>query len=58
MVELNRYLHPSLHELSNGFLTREGIPLKALSGLLSGAIGAAIANPTDLIKSSVLIHLI
>ncbi|QRV74878.1 mitochondrial carrier protein [Ceratobasidium sp. AG-Ba] len=40
----------ALHSLSNGYLTREGIPLKALSGLLSGAVGAAIANPTDLIK--------
>ncbi|KAG8686528.1 hypothetical protein FRC08_012468 [Ceratobasidium sp. 394] len=40
----------ALHALSNGFLTREGIPLKALSGLMSGAVGAAIANPTDLIK--------
>ncbi|CAE6519603.1 unnamed protein product [Rhizoctonia solani] len=39
-----------LYELSNGVLTREGIPLKALSGLMSGAIGASIANPTDLIK--------
>ncbi|CCO36436.1 Mitochondrial substrate carrier family protein ucpB AltName: Full=Solute carrier family 25 member 30 homolog [Rhizoctonia solani AG-1 IB] len=39
-----------LYELSNGALTREGIPLKALSGLMSGAIGATIANPTDLIK--------
>ncbi|CAE6529868.1 unnamed protein product [Rhizoctonia solani] len=39
-----------LYELSNGTLTREGIPLKALSGLMSGAIGASIANPTDLIK--------
>ncbi|KAH7342039.1 mitochondrial carrier domain-containing protein [Rhizoctonia solani] len=39
-----------LYELSNGALTREGIPLKALSGLMSGAIGASIANPTDLIK--------
>ncbi|QRW17680.1 mitochondrial carrier protein [Rhizoctonia solani] len=39
-----------LYDLSNGALTREGIPLKALSGLMSGAIGATIANPTDLIK--------
>ncbi|KAG8700120.1 hypothetical protein FRC09_006163 [Ceratobasidium sp. 395] len=39
-----------LYALSNGLLTREGIPLKALSGLMSGAVGAAIANPTDLIK--------
>ncbi|KAG8715331.1 hypothetical protein FRC11_004633 [Ceratobasidium sp. 423] len=41
-----------LYDLSNGALTREGIPLKALSGLMSGAIGATIANPTDLIKSN------
>ncbi|KAJ1307262.1 hypothetical protein OPQ81_001375 [Rhizoctonia solani] len=39
-----------LYELSDGVLTREGIPLKALSGLMSGAIGATVANPTDLIK--------
>ncbi|CAE6427480.1 unnamed protein product [Rhizoctonia solani] len=44
-----------LYEVSNGVLTREGIPLKALSGLMSGAIGATIANPTDLIKSNVLV---
>ncbi|CAE6459292.1 unnamed protein product [Rhizoctonia solani] len=45
-----------LHELSNGMLTREGIPLKALSGLMSGAIGAAIANPADLIKIRMQAH--
>ncbi|CAE6514803.1 unnamed protein product [Rhizoctonia solani] len=45
-----------LHELSNGALTREGIPLKALSGLMSGAIGATIANPTDLIKIRMQAH--
>ncbi|CAE6529279.1 unnamed protein product [Rhizoctonia solani] len=45
-----------LYELSNGALTREGIPLKALSGLMSGAIGASIANPTDLIKIRMQAH--
>lgn len=48
---LLRIYHKSLYELSNGTLTREGIPLKALSGLMSGAIGATMASPTDLIKS-------
>ncbi|CUA75874.1 Phosphatidylinositol N-acetylglucosaminyltransferase GPI2 subunit [Schizosaccharomyces pombe 972h-] [Rhizoctonia solani] len=45
-----------LYELSNGALTREGIPLKALSGLMSGAIGATIANPADLIKIRMQAH--
>ncbi|KAI0666638.1 mitochondrial carrier [Trametes maxima] len=39
-----------LHEVSNGALTREGLPLKIGAASIAATIGSALANPADLVK--------
>ncbi|KAI0093315.1 mitochondrial carrier [Irpex rosettiformis] len=40
----------TLHTVSNGSLTREGVSLKVLAAVCSASIGSLLANPTDVIK--------
>lgn len=45
-----------LHAASKGALTREGITLKVLAATCSASIGAALANPADVIKVRMQAH--
>ncbi|KAI0644406.1 mitochondrial carrier [Trametes meyenii] len=44
------YFKDKLHEVSNGALTREGLPLKIGAASIAATIGSALANPADLVK--------
>ncbi|KAI0633818.1 mitochondrial carrier [Trametes polyzona] len=44
------YFKDTLHEVSKGALTREGLALKIGAATIAATIGSALANPADLVK--------
>ncbi|RPD78562.1 mitochondrial carrier [Lentinus tigrinus ALCF2SS1-7] len=44
------YFKDTLHDVSQGALTREGLALKIAAASIAATIGSALANPADLVK--------
>ncbi|KAI0060816.1 mitochondrial carrier [Artomyces pyxidatus] len=44
------YFKDSIHGLSAGTLTTDGLTLKVLAATVAATLGSAVANPTDLVK--------